>query len=137
MLRLAESASAAVPCDWKRHASRAAESTRTIFQGARQPSLRVRFLALADKWESETRFTSSLRDLISNDSYRKIIAMGAPVVPLLLSKIRDRPQGWFWALTAITGENPILGEHRGNITEMVRDWLNWGSQKGLIDEGER
>jgi hypothetical protein len=41
---------------------------------------------------------------------------------------------WFWALRALTGENPVPSEHRGNIEAMANDWLQWGQEKGLIKQ---
>lgn len=44
-------------------------------------------------------------------AYQQIIGMGEKALPLILRDLRDRPTGhWFWALNAITGEEPTLGE---------------------------
>ncbi len=35
-----------------------------------------------------------------------IIGLGAVAVPLILQELKRDRADWFWALTAITGENP-------------------------------
>ena len=57
--------------------------------------------------------------------------MGPRALPLILKELEQRPNHWFWALRALTQENPVLPEHRGAIAEMTQDWLNWARAKGL------
>ena len=42
------------------------------------------------------------------------------------------PDHWFWALVAITRENPSVPEDRGNILKMARAWLRWGVNRGYL-----
>jgi hypothetical protein len=64
--------------------------------------------------------------------YQRIIGMGAPVVPLILEELRREPDQWFWALEAITGENPVPAGSAGKVREMAAAWLEWGKRHGLI-----
>lgn len=56
--------------------------------------------------------------MISHPAYRGVIALGQPVVPLLLRELEPEPVHWFEALKAITDEDPVPREHLGNIAAM-------------------
>jgi len=56
--------------------------------------------------------------------------MGTPVVPLILLELKRQPDHWFWALVAITGQNPVSPE--SNFDRAVETWLEWGKDRGLI-----
>ena len=56
--------------------------------------------------------------------------MGSAVVPLVLSDLKKSRDDWFWALSAITGENPIIEADAGNVRKMTEAWLRWGRAKG-------
>ena len=62
----------------------------------------------------------------------RIIGMGMPVVPLILEDLRRRPNHWFWALEAITEQNPVPPEELGKVQQMADAWIEWGIQQGLI-----
>ena len=53
-------------------------------------------------------------------------------VPIILRELQRRPDHWFRALSAITGENPIQEGHAGNLKQMTQDWLDWGRAHGYI-----
>ncbi|MGO9273516.1 MAG: hypothetical protein ACLQOO_25315 [Terriglobia bacterium] len=55
-----------------------------------------------------------------------------PVVPLILAELRRELDHWFWALKAITGEDPVPAVRRGNMKEMAEIWLEWGRQRGYV-----
>ncbi len=75
---------------------------------------------------------SSTSAMVRHPAYQAIIALGMPVVPLLLRDLQREPVHWFEALEAITGENPVLPAHHGDIPAMADDWLAWGRKHGLI-----
>jgi hypothetical protein len=64
--------------------------------------------------------------------YQEIIGMGLPVVPLILEELQAEPDHWYWALQAITGENPVPAEVDGDMRRIRDAWLEWGRQQGLI-----
>jgi hypothetical protein len=64
--------------------------------------------------------------------YQRIIGMGPPVVPLILEELRREPDQWFWALEAITEQNPVPQEASGKPRLMAEAWLRWGDQLGLL-----
>ena len=52
--------------------------------------------------------------------------MGHQALPLILQDLAATRSNWFWALRAITGENPVPPEERGQIGKMTERWLEWG-----------
>lgn len=56
--------------------------------------------------------------------------MGKPVVPLILRDLEKSPDHWFWALRAITGEDPVKPEQRGRMQQMAQAWIQWGKEYG-------
>ncbi len=52
--------------------------------------------------------------------YQRIVGMGLSTVPLILEELRREPDQWFWALEAITEENPVPPEAAGKVREMAR-----------------
>ena len=64
--------------------------------------------------------------------YYQIIGMGPKVVPLILRELEKETDHWFWALEAITGENPVKEDDAGDMRASARAWLEWGRRNGLI-----
>ena len=100
-----------------------------VFQ--EQNKIEIKFRSLVREWKRETAFTSSVTGIATNPAYQQIIGMGPKVLPLILKELEQNPDHWFWALTAITGVDPIFPHHRGILSEMTADWLNWGREQGL------
>jgi hypothetical protein len=73
---------------------------------------------------------SSITDMVLLPSYQRIIGLGSGAIPLLLAELERKPDHWFWALQAITGEDPVPAASRGNLIEMSAAWLTWGRQRG-------
>jgi hypothetical protein len=90
------------------------------------------FAELAVRWRTETRYKSWVADMVRHPAYQQIIAMGPPVVPLILRELERKPDHWFWALTAITGDNPIREEDRGRVDRMTEAWLEYGRERGHL-----
>jgi hypothetical protein len=68
-------------------------------------------------------------------AYQRIIGMGPAVVPFMLERFRDGAlEHWFWALSAITGENPITEDIAGNIKKMAEAWVQWGKTNGYLTD---
>jgi hypothetical protein len=63
-------------------------------------------------------------------AYQQIIGMGTPAVPLILAELKRGVDHWFWALRAITRENPVPPESLGDMDAMAAAWLAWGRMKG-------
>jgi len=118
-----------VPSDWRDGQELQIQQTTAPRVGA---ELRRRFECLAAQWKEETRYLSSTTDIVTNPAYQRIIGMGMPAIPLILEDLRNQPYHWFWALNAITGEDPVAQSLRGRVREMADAWIAWGAEKGLI-----
>ncbi len=90
-----------------------------------------RFDSLAQAWRRECAHLSSVREMILHPAYQQIIGMGRDALPFLLRELERQPDHWFWALWAITQENPVPVEHRGRVSDMARDWVAWARQRGI------
>jgi len=56
--------------------------------------------------------------------------MGDAALPLIFQELRREPDHWFWALKAITGEDPVAESDRGRLDKMTTAWLKWAEQNG-------
>src|SRR5258706_12757967 len=108
-------------------------ATALTLKEAEQEEMVARFVALASRWRTETGMLSSSSARALHPAYQQIIGMGPAALPLLLRELERAQEGWFWALKAITGEDPVPSKHRGKHSEMVRDWLQWGRNRGYIE----
>ncbi|MBI4527519.1 MAG: hypothetical protein HY695_27300 [Deltaproteobacteria bacterium] len=95
-------------------------------------TLAQKFRALADAWQEQTAHISSPTTIAMHPAYQQIIGMGRPVVPLILQDMSKEPKQWFWALTSITGVNPVPRQDQGRIKKMVEAWLYWGMEEGYL-----
>ena len=94
------------------------------------PDFEAEFHSLVEQWKADTGASSLVQQQIQHPAYQRIIGMGPQAVPLILHEMRRRPDHWFWALHAITGEQPVTsGATFGEATEA---WLAWGRTRGLI-----
>jgi hypothetical protein len=94
--------------------------------------LRRTFSTLKKQWKSDTKYLSSSTDMVLHPSYQRIIGLGPDVIPIILEEMISDPDHWFWALEALTGENPVLPENVGRVGSMTDAWVKWGKEKKLI-----
>ena len=107
--------------------------------GVIDPSDRVlesRFRALVETWKREGQISSSAVQRAMHPAYQQIIGIGPRVLPLLLAELQREPDHWFWALHAVTGEDPVPPESRGNIGDMRDAWLQWGRVHGYVAQDD-
>jgi hypothetical protein len=93
----------------------------------------ARFEGLRLRWHKERGATSSITQMATCPSYQRIVGMGDRAIPLMLRELdnhEDDPDHWFWALQAITDNDPVPPDHRGDMKAMARDWLEWGYMSG-------
>lgn len=90
------------------------------------------FAKLASEWKSLTRYMSNSAQMATVWPYQQIIGLGQPAIPFILRELERETDHWFWALEAISGENPVSDEQAGNVDVMAQAWLAWGRQRGLI-----
>jgi len=106
-------------------------SDQTARRRDRTDDVAVRFGRLAQQWRAETSLASSVLEICTHPAYQRIIGMGRAAIALILRELQAAPDHWFWALKAITGEDPVPREHRGNVRAMTDAWLTWGAQNRL------
>ncbi|MGA2704560.1 MAG: hypothetical protein ABSH35_26125 [Isosphaeraceae bacterium] len=96
-----------------------------------QQDVARRFQGLATRWIATTRYRSNTQALRNHAVYQELVALGEPVVPLILLELERQPRvSWFIVLTGITGENPVPPAHAGQVNAMARTWIDWGRQRG-------
>ncbi len=92
----------------------------------------IRFEMLKASWETETAVLSSITEIAMHPAYQQIIGMGPIAIPSILKELKKKPGHWFWALRAITGEDPVPPEQSGRMRQMAEAWLNWGKEQGYL-----
>ena len=95
-------------------------------------SIDSRFERLKYEWKLESKHQSNTKQMAMLQSYQQIIGLGPSVLPLLLRELAREPDHWFWALEAITGQNPVAADAVGNVAAMATAWLAWGRREGLL-----
>jgi hypothetical protein len=108
--------------------------TQFLTPTAPERDARARFLRLASEWKEKSRHLSNVAQMAMLSPYQRIIGMGWAAVPYILEELRHEPNQWFWALEAITEENPVPPEAAGRVRLMAQAWIDWGRQQGVIDE---
>ena len=99
---------------------------------SRRGNLEEEFARLASQWREDTEYQSSITRIAMHPAYQRIIGMGPGAVPLILRDLEQTQSQWFWALQAITGDNPVASEDRGYIDRMIRAWLQWGYRRRIL-----
>lgn len=101
----------------------------------RHDQLKTRFLELATQWKKQTGHISRISKRIEHPAYQEIVAMGKSAIHhILLDMIENGPEDWFWALTTITGENPITDDIAGHMQKMADVWIKWGVDHGYVKD---
>lgn len=90
-----------------------------------------KFYGLLNNWQEETVTYSDITKKCTHPSYQQIIGMGESVLPYIIDELKTNPNHWFWALKAITGEDPVPDDKKGNIKDMIGIWIEWIQNKYL------
>jgi hypothetical protein len=88
------------------------------------------FTALVNEWQRDTMVLSGM-DIEGHPAYLKIVGMGRIALPLILEELKRNGGHWFWALEAISRENPA--NRATTVPQATSAWLEWGRDRGLID----
>ena len=87
--------------------------------------MQARFDQLAAQWLEDTEWFSSSSEIIQHPAYHEIISMGMPALPWIMRSLEETGGHWFWALRAITGEDPVPIDELGDVAAMTARWLAW------------
>lgn len=88
------------------------------------------FSALVEQWRADTVLLSSVDKMAMHPAYQRIIGLGRQVLPLILRELQTQPDHWFWALHAISGEDPV--QPGTDFDKAVEAWLEWGRKRDYI-----
>lgn len=92
-----------------------------------------RFWNFAKKWREDTQWLSSTNEIAMHPAYQAIIGMGQEAIPMIIEDLRNNSGHWYWALKAISQEDPVSPSERGSINRMKQAWLKWAEQKGIVE----
>lgn len=95
-------------------------------------SVEPEFNRLMLEWKTTRRATSSTTAIVTHPAYQRIIGLGRPALPLILRELSRELDHWFWALKAISGDDPVPPEHIGRMRQMAKDWIEWGRKHGYV-----
>jgi hypothetical protein len=95
-----------------------------------QASLEMKFLRLRDEWKTQRGHEPSTMKAVLLPAYQTIIGIGPAAIPFLLRELETNVDNWFWALMAITEEDPVKESIRGDGKAMAQAWLKWGKDHG-------
>ena len=96
---------------------------------AKSADVAARFNSLLETWTRETRYSSSLTQMLLHPAYFGMIALGRDALPLMLQQLRKNPRRWFVAVRAVAHEDPAEGIQ--DVDEAVAAWLEWAAAHGL------
>ncbi len=113
------------------------EGTQSEDAASRPETLRLRsvtdrFHELLATWQEECKLLSSASQAAMHPAYQQIIGMGQDALSLIFQQMAETPDHWFWALRAITGENPVPPQDAGDVPRMTEIWLRWGRGHGYL-----
>jgi hypothetical protein len=83
---------------------------------------------LIQRWKTDTRHLSWTIAKVAHPGYLRIISFGHSALPALLAEMTRDPDHWFAALRAITGQDPVPEDLRGDLPRMTAVWLEWGRE---------
>lgn len=90
--------------------------------------LEKEFTERADRWEKQTGIYSSPTKKFMHEDYQIIMTMGRDVIPLILKRLKTKPNDWFWALKHFARKDAAFGID--NFDGAVKAWLEWGYANG-------
>jgi hypothetical protein len=98
----------------------------------RQMNVANEFNALATEWAQHcdrVSFSSKISSYLDHPSYRSIVALGEPAIPLIVERYRQDDLPWGFALQEITGVKMIEDPGSFKPKEVKRRWLEWWDER--------
>ena len=114
-------------------ADQAVQEVAQALAAAAEPvpvSLERTFGEHARRWRDETGGYSLTHRRYTHPSYRAILTLGKPAVPLILRELERQPDYWFEALEALTGCD--VAPDARTFDEAVASWVEWGKHEGHL-----
>lgn len=92
---------------------------------------KLMFDALESSWRKETRFLSSVKDIINQRDFQAIVSMGAQAVPFIGQSIDAQPSTLVWALNIIF--NGKISEKKDlTVAEACKLWVKELKRQGWM-----
>lgn len=91
-------------------------------------TLEERFEALARDWERHCAAhgeSSNPQVFVEAPSFEALVALGTPVLPLIIERYRSGSLFWGAAMARITGLAEFGSGLVGNLEQIRRQWLTW------------
>lgn len=98
-----------------------------------EKSLKEYFENLKNLWLEETKLSSNVFMTLSHPAHLNIIKLGKIILPYIFEDLSINKNHWFFALSSITGVNPVQSTSVGDLDKIKQDWLAWGRQENYID----
>ena len=117
-------------CEFK--ITKPSSTDHVVFVWGSEPQAVQEFNKRAERWRIDTSFQSSLAAKFLHEDYQTIMAMGEPVIPLILERLKTRHEEWFWALKHLA-KGKDAAKQADNPTDAAKAWLRWGKRKGYIE----
>lgn len=100
-------------------------------QGITSSRLRNRFDELVLRWKMDTEVMSSSSQVLSNESFRRIVGLGNQVLPFILAELqRSGDPEWIEALSEIAGFH--FWSRDSSENDLIDKWLHWGRERDLV-----
>ncbi|MBX3438080.1 MAG: hypothetical protein KF861_11360 [Planctomycetaceae bacterium] len=100
---------------------------------ANEKDVKKRFTELVEAWDRHCQasmFSSNINDYLNHDAFQELVALGAPIIPLVIERYRrDDDPRWGFLLEEITHAG--LSDNRRSFQpqEMKKRWLEWWDKK--------
>lgn len=85
-------------------------------------SSRLRFQTLYETWMDETRYLSSVQDIVNHEAFKAIVAMNEDALPFILEEISSTPSTLVWALNYIY-QKKISDKSDTTVPEACKLWV--------------
>lgn len=83
---------------------------------------KLKFQTLYETWQTETRYLSSIQDIVNHGAFKAIVAMDETAVPFIMEEINNNPSTLVWALNYIyhkkISNNPSI-----TVSEACKLWV--------------
>ena len=92
-----------------------------------------RFYNSLVRWQDDVKHLSDTNEICTHPEYQAIIGMGREALPLIFAVLPHSSDYWFWALKAITRQDPVPATHVGRVRKMKEAWIAWGKAHGYVE----
>ena len=84
--------------------------------------LKTSFQEHLSKWQSKTKFCSSVKQIINDQDFKSIVEMGKDAVPFIKIELERKPSFLVWALNLIYSQK-ITNNPDTTIEEASKQWV--------------